>query len=227
MGLKLITPPTVEPVTAAEAKAFLPALAGISDATVDLWIAAARETFDGWNGILGRALITQTWELQVDAFPLSIPWGVDQLLSSAATEIRIPLVPVQSVSQVAYDDVDGIQQIIDPADYYLDSTSEPGWLFPVADVPWPTAMTAANAVRVRFVAGYGDTGAAVPRPIRQAIILSVALSNSLMSKDLFVQSVTVDQVGSRNYSGGTQATATMTAEIERLVSPYRVSCGIS
>jgi uncharacterized phiE125 gp8 family phage protein len=155
MGLKLITPPTVEPVTAAEAKAFLPALAGTPDATVDLWITAARETFDGWNGILGRALITQTWELQVDAFPLSIPWGVDQPLSSAATEIRIPLVPVQSVSQVAYDDVDGIQQIIDPADYYLDSTSEPAWLFPVADVPWPTAMTAANAVRVRFVAGYG------------------------------------------------------------------------
>jgi uncharacterized phiE125 gp8 family phage protein len=158
MALRLITPPAAEPLSLTEVKAHLRVDHTDDDALIALYLTAVRQWIDGKDGWLGRALMPQTWELSLDEFPTA--------------EIRLPLVPVQSVSSVIYDDADGIPQTVDPDDYWLDDVSEPAWIAPVADVSWPTPISAVNAVRVRFVAGYANA-ASVPFPIKAALLLMV------------------------------------------------------
>lgn len=164
MALRLVSGPAVEPVTLAEARQQLRLLATGSpaehrdDAMVQRLISAARIHVDGNRGWLNRALITQTWELVLDAFP--------------AKEIELPLPPLQGVTFVKYLDTAEVLQTIDPADYAVDTTSEPGWIAPGLS-GWPATLHSINTVVIRFVAGYGDTAAAVPDPLRAGILLHV------------------------------------------------------
>jgi hypothetical protein len=45
----------------------------------------------------------------------------------------------------------------------------PGWLLPAFDTYWPSTLNTAQAVIIRMVVGYGDTGASVPAKITQWI----------------------------------------------------------
>lgn len=157
MGLRLITPPTAEPVSLVEAKRHLRVEHSDDDDYIAMLVTAARQTIDGRDGWLGRALMPQTWEYVFDAFP--------------AGEIRLPFTPIQSIAGIFYDDTDGLEQTVDPAGYYLDNASYIPWV--MSSAGWPTStLSAVNAVRVRFVAGY-ENAAAVPAPIRHAILLMV------------------------------------------------------
>lgn len=154
MGYQLITAPTSDPVTLAEAKSQLRVDHSDEDARIASLIKAATAYLDGRTGILGRCLITQTWELLLDAFP-------DE-------DIEIPLGPVSSVTSIKYIDPNGIEQTIPGASYYVDTASLSAWVIPQDE--WPLTMRTANAVAVRYVAG----AAAAPEPIRHAILLLVA-----------------------------------------------------
>lgn len=158
MNLKLITAPAAEPVDLTLAKAHCRITDSQQDALVTLAIESARQAVDGQNGVLGRALITQTWELVLDCFPSEF--------------IRIPLPPLQSVVSIKYQDPDGIEQTLDPGRYLVDTASQPGGVVVDAD-GWPEIDDTANAVRIRFIAGYGAAAADVPAPIRSAILLQV------------------------------------------------------
>lgn len=163
MALKLIIPPTDPVITTAEAKAFLNIIDMTEDDTlIDSLIAAATAHVDGKMGTLQRALNPQTWELSYDAFPCGA--------------IEIPLPPLISVESVKYDDSAGDEQTIDAANYYVDTASELGWIVPVSTFQWPTALEAANSVRIRFVAGYEEESGAsgVPDPIKTAILIMVS-----------------------------------------------------
>lgn len=153
MTLRIITPPAAEPVSIDEVKQLGRIDAG-EDTMFDMLIASARRSAED---LTGRALILQTWELVLDAFP--------------DKEIRIGMLPIQSIVSVKYYDPAGALQTMDPADYVLDVDTLPGWLLPARDVTWPATLDMAQAVIVRFVAGYGNTGADVPAPIRHWIIL--------------------------------------------------------
>lgn len=155
MALKLITPP--EPVLTWEdavTKLHLRVEGDEDQALVELYIAAATAYLDGYSGILGRAIGVQTWDLIYDAFP--------------GGAIKLPLAPVLSVTGIYYADADGIEQTISTDDYYVDTASSDGWVVPAGS--WPTPISAANAVRVRFVAGYED----VPADIVTVILLLTA-----------------------------------------------------
>lgn len=165
MTLKLVTAPTVEPITWAQAQAHLRAPDDDEDLVTAL-IGAVRQHIDGPDGLLQRALVTQTWDLYLDKFPCS--------------EIRIPLPPLQSVVSVKYDDKDGNEQTVSDANYSVDTISQPGWLLPDSGTPWPTTFNGVNAVRVRFIAGYPpgtdspvDLAANVPLPIKQWMLLQI------------------------------------------------------
>jgi uncharacterized phiE125 gp8 family phage protein len=58
--------------------------------------------------------------------------------------------------------------------YDVDLVSEPARITLKAGQNWPTTYQGPNAVRVRYVAGYGTTAAAVPQPIRNWMLLHVA-----------------------------------------------------
>lgn len=164
MALTLITPPAVEPISLADAKAHLRVNHTDEDALISALIKAARQHLEGPRGYLARALVTQTWELTLDSF--------------YAGSIQIPLPPLQSVVSVKYTDADGFEQTVAPVDYYVDAANEPGWLVGVA--AWPGTLSAINALRVRFVAGYApdassppDLTANIPFDIRAAMLLHI------------------------------------------------------
>lgn len=159
MAHKLITAPTVEPLDAATLKLWCRIDGTDEDALLtSLFIPAARLACENATG---RALITQTWEVVLDAWP-------------AAKAIELPRVPVLGITSVKYIDTAGVEQTLDSADYALDKDSEPGWLLPAYDTDWPEARDTANAVRVRYTAGYGAAATAVPEPLRMWIALHAA-----------------------------------------------------
>lgn len=156
MTLKLITAPTSEPVTVTDAKAHLNVIGSDQDTLITAYTAAARQHLDGRDGILGRALMPQTWELVLDAFPCGA--------------VRIPLPPLQSVTSIKYLDAAGVEQTLSTSAYAVDADGEPGWVSPVST--WPQTFPTINAVRIRFVAGYADE-TAVPKGLWAAILLMV------------------------------------------------------
>ena len=66
MSLQLVTPPTGEPVSLAEAKLHLRVDVDDDDALIGSIISAARQAAET---LTGRQLITSRWKLVLDAFP--------------------------------------------------------------------------------------------------------------------------------------------------------------
>ena len=54
-----------------------------------------------------------------------------------------------------------------------DAVAAPGWVLPAAGTDWPAAGDYANAVRVRFVAGFGDASS-VPAAVKAWMLLHIA-----------------------------------------------------
>lgn len=57
----------------------------------------------------------------------------------------------------------------DAGDFIYDADSNPPRLFPLAGQFWPSVLYVPNAVQIHYIAGYGNTGAAVPAGIRTAM----------------------------------------------------------
>ncbi len=68
MTMFLVTPPVLEPVTVADARAFLRISTDSEDDILRRLIAAAREIIESETGL---SLIDQTWRLRVDRWPRS------------------------------------------------------------------------------------------------------------------------------------------------------------
>ncbi len=159
MGLKLVTPPEVEPVTLEEAKAHLRLDGDADDAYVSALVTAARERVELF---LRRALITQAFEYTIDGFP-------------ARQVIDLPNPPLQSVESIKYIDTAGNVQTIAPEDYVADASSnEIGRVALAWNRFWPITRCSINSVIIQFTAGYGDAGEDVPQAIRQGILIEVS-----------------------------------------------------
>ena len=153
MGLKVITPPTSEVVSVAEAKAHLRVTHTDEDAYIGVLISAAREQAEQ---LTERAIGEQSLLLQLDAFP---------------DEILLQYPPIIAVDSLQYRDTDGDMQTIDPANYTLDTGLEPSWILPAVDYEWPETDESANALQVTYRAGYTDVNC--PAAIKQWILLKV------------------------------------------------------
>jgi uncharacterized phiE125 gp8 family phage protein len=155
MALIVITPPSVEPVTLAEAKLQCKVDFIDDDTLITALIVAAREQAEHRTG---RALCTQTLEHVLDSFPDGI-------------ELQRP--PIAFVVSVKYVDASGVEQTLDPLLYSLDKDSEPGWVVPAYGTAWPETRAVPNAVRVRYTAGYG-VAVAVPQSIKAWMLMAIA-----------------------------------------------------
>ena len=155
MTTRLITEPTSEPVTLAEAKLHLRVDTIDDDARITELITSARQQAEL---ILKRSLLPQTWEKTLDAFPSS--------------DIELLYPSVIAIESIKYQDLNNNQITLSAANYYLDKDSEPAWAILAYGYTWPATLGVANAVRVRYSAGYANT-AAVPASIKQWIKLAV------------------------------------------------------
>lgn len=161
MALTVVTSPTVEPVSLDEAKAHLRVDVEDENDQIRALITAARQYIETFTG---RALCTQTWDLKLDAFPCS-----DTLW------LRKP--PVSSVTSITYLDTANVSQTWSASNYLTDLPAGEQATFaritPAYGVVWPSTYSVINAVTVRFVCGYGATGATVPEGLRQAMKLMI------------------------------------------------------
>lgn len=129
-----------------------------SDAENDLITSlggTAEALLEGPKGMLGRALLTQTWEMRIDRFPRRY--------------IEMPLPPLQSVVWIKYLDAAGVEQTLAPTEYVVDTGLQIGRIRPAYQTCWPQTQPFEHAVRIQFKAGYGDTAADVPKVIKQAV----------------------------------------------------------
>lgn len=155
----LITPPSTEPIDLSTLKLHMRVDFADSDVLLDSYITAAREyaeeTYD-------RALITQTWDFPMDTFP----W--DQ------QSIELPIWPLASVTSVTYYDNNNNPTVWPSTNYFVDSVSKPGRIVLGFGQGWPAVtLRPANAVVIRYVAGYGADASFVPWRTKVALMMLV------------------------------------------------------
>ena len=170
MALKLITAPVTLPVTLEEAKAHLRVTDDIEDTLITALIETATA---GAEHETGRALMAQTWEIALDAFPAAI---------------EMTRTPVQSITSVTYANAEGVQTVLSDAFYSLDAADEFGWAYvvPAYAGAWPETRDEINAVKVRYVAGYASA-AEVPAAIKSWILLQVGAMYAHRESDVIGQ----------------------------------------
>lgn len=154
----LVTAPASSPVTLVEAKSHLRVDHTDEDTLIQSLIDAAMSHLDGYSGIMGRALITQTWRQDFDAFYPKMRLRPGNLLG---------------ITSITYYDNDNVSQTLS-ASIYDAFTDEVGpYVEQDPDESWPSTYTRPDAVRVTWTAGYGAAAANVPAAIRAAMLLAI------------------------------------------------------
>lgn len=174
-GEALVTAPTWEPLTLAQAKAHCRVRHDRDNDLLSSLITAAREHVET---VAMRAIPQQKWRYTCDQFPGR---QVDDYRPPTWRYgiLRLPRPPLQSVTLVAYVDPGQSTQpftyttLSAVTDYMVDTNTEPGRLAPAPFVVWPaTNPLAFAAVKVEYVCGYASADL-VPARLLQAVRLVV------------------------------------------------------
>jgi uncharacterized phiE125 gp8 family phage protein len=143
LSLRLITAPTIEPVTVAEVKSHTHISSDASeDANIAMWITTARKLAEDYQR---RAYIRQTWELAFDRFP--------------AMPLDIPRPPLIDIVSVKYYATDNTEYTYDLSNLIIDTSTEPGRISLRYLLTWPTTtLRPIDAIKIRYDCGYSSTG---------------------------------------------------------------------
>lgn len=123
------------------------------DAVLQVYSDAAVDWVEQYTG---RALLTQTWQLSLPAFPTAV-W-----LPFAA--------PLGAVSFVKYYDADNALQTLSSSVYTVPVFAEPAYVTLASGQSWPSIYWRDDAVQLEYTAGW-TTPEAVPAALRQAVQL--------------------------------------------------------
>lgn len=155
---KIVVQPVDEPLHLEEVKEHLRVPLDDQDTNIArVYIPAARRRIESRTN---RQLITATIALSLDCFP------------SGTNPILVPKAPLQVINSITYIDSAGDSQTLDPNKYTVDTSDEPGRIFPVFGTVWPVAQSRnlGVMVTVNFDAGYGGP-LDVPAELREAMFL--------------------------------------------------------
>lgn len=150
----------LEPISLTEAKNHLRVDTTDDDDLITALVTVAREYVETATN---RTLINQTRHHYLHDWP-------------SGNVLRLPEVPLVSVTSVQYTDDDNSTSTFGTANYYVDTYGDNGIGCIVLNdgSSWPSdTLRETNAVHVTYVAGYGSVPSAVPRPIRQAMLMAV------------------------------------------------------
>ncbi|MCX2695990.1 head-tail connector protein [Ochrobactrum chromiisoli] len=150
MTMFLVTPPVLEPVTVADARAFLRISTDSEDDILRRIIKTARELVKADTGL---ALIDQTWRLRVDRWPRS-------------GRLALFKYPVKAVTAVVAYRCDGTAISMEPEEFMLQHGRRPQRVYMAQ---YPDAQSFCG-LEVDFIAGFGETGVEVPDALKQAIL---------------------------------------------------------
>jgi uncharacterized phiE125 gp8 family phage protein len=148
----LLTPPAIEPLTLADAKAHLRVEHNDEDALIGALIKAARVHVEAATR---RALITQRWRLVRDVWPND-------------GRLTITPAPLQQVVAARVYNGNVGAQALDTAAFIVDRAASVLTLMPGAVI---APGRSAAGIEIDFDSGYGDAAADVPESLRQAMRL--------------------------------------------------------
>jgi uncharacterized phiE125 gp8 family phage protein len=150
--------PSAELISLDEAKLHLHVDHSDDDTLIGSLVAAATKHLDGYQGILQRALVTQTWKVETDNF---------------ADPLRLPVGDLLSLTSVKYYDGLNVQQTLSASVYGVYSDAIGPFISLKANQVWPVVYDRRDAIEIIWTAGFGATANQVPQPIRQAVLLMV------------------------------------------------------
>lgn len=156
----LIAAPAIEPVSLAEAKAWLREDNDDEDQLIQTLLVSARLTLEAWTR---RFFILQGWRLVCDNWPFP---------KSGTQSINIAFAPFRAVTAIRVYDRSDVATIIDPASYRIRGGDLGGCIL-FETLP-KTPGRALNGVEIDFTVGYGSSPSQIPEPLRRAILLMVA-----------------------------------------------------
>lgn len=155
----LTSAPAVNAVASEDACAHLRVDISTEDALIRALVQAATAHLDGYSGVLGRCLVSQTWLQKFDA------WG---------SILRLPFPDVSSVT-VTYTDTSDATQTVSSALYDIFEDERGGYVRFNDDFTAPSIGPDVGGISVSITAGYGATADDVPMPLRHAILLHTAM----------------------------------------------------
>ena len=140
MQLTLATAPVTDAVTLAEARQWLNFTAGITEDD-DILRVLIDEAYDFLENRTNRKMLGQTWTLTLDE-------------SEVSSVMRLPLVPLVSVSSIVTTDDDGDTTTVASTNYQVRGGENPRIVL-TDDGEWPTDMRDYDSMAITCVCGYG------------------------------------------------------------------------
>jgi uncharacterized phiE125 gp8 family phage protein len=228
----LIAVPTLPAVTLADAKVGLGITDTSQDTIVAAAIAAAGDALDpAAGGWLGRALRTQTWELQLRSFGRhhrrNFQFNPRQAIEAHHIALSYP--PLQNVLSVKYFDVNGVDQTLALGTDYrvlgMGQVYDKARIAPLYAKAWPTPRVDDGSVRIQFTCGYDDSAplTAMPRGLKQAIILGARALMSVTGRDMLLFEDRVDGMGLKRYQNNPAAADIVNKAISSLLINMAIS----
>lgn len=157
-GLQITSPPSLEPVTLDEAKAFMRVDLNSEDSLIDSLIIAARHLVEQHTR---RALIQQTLELTFDNQP-------------EQDFVELPRPNLISLELITYYGDDDVAQDFPVSNVIADGTKTPAVIRLKRSSIWPVSLRPQASLVFKYKAGYGTAASSVPATIKTAIKTIVA-----------------------------------------------------
>ena len=168
----VVTPPSAEPITLAEAKAHVRQVFNDDDTYINSLITAARQMVEGYTG---RAMMPQRIRIGKDAF---------------CPVVKLPRLPYAETPGllIKYLDENGDQQTVNDQVYHVNEYVEPRQVTLVSGQSWPTITSLPGSVTYEYDVGYPDADS-VPAPLKQWMLLAIGAMYD--HRDQFVAGTTI------------------------------------
>lgn len=154
----LIAGPASEPISLAEAKAYLRIDDAAEDGLIGTLISAARMHVES---LTGKALLEQSWRVVLDA------WPKDRM-------VKLPVAPLVSLTSVTAFDEQDDAVAVPVAQFLPESGTAPARLLLPATIAGMPVLRERLGIEIDYVAGFGASADEVPADLRHALLALVA-----------------------------------------------------
>jgi uncharacterized phiE125 gp8 family phage protein len=201
-GLKVITPPTQEPVTLALVRSWLR-----RDDTADDTVIGGLTSASRWQ-------VEQDTGLDLQTQVKDIAFDKDRL--SCVRSLPLYVSPLQAVVSVTSYDQDDAATVMSSGDYYVDTNRIPGRLCLNDDASWPSDLRTFNALIVRVRSGFVGSAIALSSVTRSSTTATAtaAAAHGLVTGDVGA----IAGAGQAEYNALVDVTVSSTTQFTFIVS---------
>lgn len=161
--LTLVTAPSNEIITTAEAKTHLRVDHSNDDTLIDALVKLARSYAEEW---CNRSFLSTTWDYTLDEGAI------------VADVITLPRSPLASITSITSYDTGNNSTVFSSGNYNAITNGDPGRVMLNDGNSWPDDLRAYDSMVIRFVAGWGSAVSNIPTQyrewIKQSVLLTVA-----------------------------------------------------